>query len=223
MSKSIKELFLGGKKERWPIENLTPYELNSKKHEKEQVARIVQSILKFGFDQPIVVDKHGVIIKGHGRRLAALELGMTHVDVIVRDDLTPDQVRAARLADNQVAISDTDTDMLRAELEDMGPEGLDLLGGIFDAKELEFHTADLGAVNTTVFVDDMESVLADQKRDMEERSEKVAEDRVPLAKAFGFKDISANAQIHINRLMAKAQAATGLEGGEALAVYAASL
>jgi hypothetical protein len=208
------------KVEMWPIENLTPYELNVKKHEKDQVTRIAAAIAKSGkFDQPIVVDRHGVIIKGHGRRLAALELGMRQVPVVVHADLGPEEVRAMRLADNRVAISDIDSDMLKIELE-----GIDsMLKGIFDDKELDFIGADLGEVNEDAFVNDMGEVLDEQKRDMEERVERAAEERVPLSKAFGFKDVSASAQIHITRLMAKAQAATGLEGGEALAAYAAAL
>jgi hypothetical protein len=205
----------------WPIENLTPYELNVKKHDKEQVAKIVAAILKTGkFDQPIVVDRHGVIIKGHGRRLAGLELGMKTVPVVVHADLTPEEVRAMRLDDNRVSISDIDTDMFKLELSELGA---DALRGTFDDKELEFMAADLGAVNMDAFVTDMGKVLDDQKADMEERAERVAESRVPLIKAFGFKDMAASDQIHITRLMAKAEAATGLEGADALGLYAASM
>jgi hypothetical protein len=207
------------KPELWPITNITPYELNVKKHEKEQVARICESIRKFGFDVPIVVDKHGVIIKGHGRRLAALELGMTEVPVIVREDLSPEQVRAARLADNRVAQGDIDTGMLQEELEGID----DLLDGIFDAKEIDFMTADLGDVNEDAFVEDMGEVLDEQKRDLQERADSAAGGRVPLHKAFGFKDIPASAQIHITRLMSKAEAATGLAGEEALLAFASEM
>jgi ParB-like chromosome segregation protein Spo0J len=207
------------KTENWPIGNITPYRQNVKKHEKEQVARIAASILKHGFDVPIVVDKHGVIIKGHGRRLALLELGRTHALVIVRDDLSDEQVRASRLADNRVALSDIDTDMLREELDDLDPN---LLGGIFDTKELEYVTADLGEMNLDPFVSDMDEVVADQKKDMEERLEVARTARVPLARAFGFKDIAVAAQIHISRFMGKAEAATGLTGEEALISYMAA-
>ncbi len=209
------------KVEMWPIENLTPYELNVKKHEKQQVAKIAAAIAKSGkFDQPIVVDRHGVIIKGHGRRLAALELGLKTVPVVVHADLSPEAVRAMRLADNRVALSDIDTDMLRRELDDLDKT---LFADIFDDKEIELLTADPWSMNEDVFVEDMGEVLDEQKKDMDKRAEAIGESRVSLVKAFGFKDIAANAQIHINRLMAKAEAATGLKGDEALVVYAASL
>ena len=207
--------------ERWAITDLTPYELNVKKHDKEQVARIAAAISRFGFDQPIVVDKNGVIIKGHGRRLAAIELGMTSVPVWCRRDLSADEVRAARLADNRVAISDIDPEMLRMELD-----GLDAdLSGIFDLKELEFAVADLGLMNPDVFVTDMGAVLEEQRKDMDERTERATGEglRVLLSKAFGFKDVSAAGQIAIAKMMAKAEAATGLKNGEALVAFAAAV
>lgn len=208
------------KTETWPLANITPYELNVKKHDKEQVARIAASILKSGFDQPIVVDKNGVIIKGHGRRLALIELGRTEAPVIIRDDLSAAQVRAARLADNRVAIGDIDTEMLKVELEDLD---FDLLEGIFDEKELNFIVADLGDMNSDSFVTDMNAVIADQKTDMTERVAIAEGARVPLAKAFGFKDIAARDQIHITKLMGKAENVTGLTGEEALTTYIAAL
>ena len=61
------------KVESWDVEKLIPYENNVKIHDEKQVKKIAESIKRFGWDQPIVVDKDGVIIKGHGRRLAALK------------------------------------------------------------------------------------------------------------------------------------------------------
>lgn len=205
--------------ELWPIENITPYELNAKKHPKEQVARIAESIRRNGWTSAIVVDKHGVIIAGHGRRLAAIELGLKQVPVWVLAHLSPEEVRVLRLADNRVAISDIDSDLLRAELM-----SLDLdLTGIFDAKELDFMTADLGVMNADVFVDDMAVVLEDQRSDIEARMEKVTGARITLSRVFGFKDIPAAGQIAITNLMAKAEAATGLKNEDALVAFAASL
>lgn len=193
-------------------QELIPYETNVKKHPPEQVKRIAQSIMKFGFDQPIVVDKHFVIIKGHGRRLGSIEAGLEKVPVLVRDDLTDEQVRAARLSDNRVALSDIDTDMLRMELELID---LDDLMGIFDDKELEFMTADLGDMNIEAFIDDIEGAVAEQKETIEETTRAAAEKRVPLIKAIGFKDIKASDQIYLNRFMAQIEAQSGMTGEEA--------
>lgn len=204
--------------EHMPPKDLTPYDLNAKKHDKNQVAKIAQAIARFGFDQPIVVDRNGVIIKGHGRRLAAIELGLKTVPVWVRRDLTPDEVRAARLADNRVALSDLDTELLRADLSTMES---DLLGGIFDDKEIDFGTSDLGLMNDDAFETDMDAVLDEKKRDLDARAEAAAGEgaRVPVAKAFGFKDMAASAVIVISQLMARAEAATGLKNDAALVAY----
>ncbi len=152
----------------WPVGDLIPYELNAKKHDKAQVAKIAESINKFGWTQSIVVDKDGIIIIGHGRRLAAIELGLSHAQVIQRVDLNPDQVKALRLADNRVAISDMDPELLKMELASLEMD----MSGLFDAKELDFLGADLGAMNEDAFVTDMGAVLADQKADIEERTER---------------------------------------------------
>ena len=110
---------------------LTPYAHNAKTHPDEQIDKIAGSIAEYGFDQPIVVDADGVIIKGHGRRLAAVRLGLASVPVIVRDDLTPAQVKAARLLDNKSAESDWDLDQLVIDLQALkddefeGPLGFD--------------------------------------------------------------------------------------------------
>lgn len=205
----------------WPIEDITPYEMNVKKHDIAQVSGIANAIRRFGFDQPIVVDRNGVIIKGHGRRLAAIELGMKTVPVWHRKDLTAEEARASRLADNRVAQSDIDTEMLRMELSTME---LDMTG-IFNEKELEYVKADLGEVNAGAFVEDMDSVLEDQRKENEAREEKLtgAEARVPLVKAFGFKDLAASGQLSISKFMSKAEAKTGLRGDEALVSFLKSM
>lgn len=85
------------------IDEVAPYDKNPKQHPKEQVMKIAQSIQSFNWDQPIVVDGDGVIIKGHGRYLAAKMLKMTEVPVVVRTDMSENEVRASRIADNQTA------------------------------------------------------------------------------------------------------------------------
>ena len=88
------------------INKIIPYDSNVKIHDDEQIEKLANNIKKFGFDQPIVVDKDNVIIKGHGRRLACLKLGLDRVPVIVRDDLTKEEADAARLSDNRVTSSE---------------------------------------------------------------------------------------------------------------------
>jgi hypothetical protein len=106
-----------------PPGDLVPYERNTKMHPPEQVEAIARQIREHGFDQPIVLNGRAKggreIIKGHGRTLAALSLGLAKVPCIVRVDLSAAQVRAMRIADNKVAESPWDFPALRLELGDL--------------------------------------------------------------------------------------------------------
>jgi len=206
--------------ELWDIAALVPYENNVKKHELAQVSKIAASIQRHGWTQPIVVDKNGVIIAGHGRRLAALELGLKRVPVLVRSDLTEDEVKALRLADNRVAMSDYDPEMLKVELASLEAD----MSGIFDDKELEFLDADLGEMNAGAFVSDMDVVVAEQKADLSARAESAAAAQIAIAKAFGVKTIPAASQMLVNKVMALAEAQgaeKGLKGADALVAWLA--
>lgn len=102
------------------VDELVPYENNPRKNE-EAVKYVANSIREFNFQNPIIVDKDNVIIAGHTRLEAAKELGLKEVPVIVADELTPEQVKALRIADNKTAeIAMWDTDKLSLELEDIG-------------------------------------------------------------------------------------------------------
>jgi len=102
---------------------LIPYEHNAKNHPPEQVQAIARSITEFGFDQPIVVDKDFVVVKGHGRLLAALHLGLNQVPVLVSENpaLTD---RLNRLADNTLNSRQYDPLTLRMELTALMDKGL---------------------------------------------------------------------------------------------------
>lgn len=116
------------------ISGIEPYPQNAKRHPDEQVKKIVDSIREFGFNQPIVVDKKGTIIVGHGRFLAAHLLGMEMVPVLELD-LTEEQARAYRIADNKLNESEWDMDMVIHELKLLAPEMLELTG--FTAEEFD--------------------------------------------------------------------------------------
>lgn len=200
------------------IESIVPYEKNSKIHDKKQVAGIVTSIKKFGWDQPIVVDKDGVIIKGHGRRLAAIELGMKKVPILRRTDLTPDQVAASRLADNRTALGELDLGLFREELSSLGDVGI--LSGIFEDNELEYSLANLGAMDESLFAQDLDEAVSGQQEQMREIIEAATTKRIPIARVLGFKDIAGADQIHINRLMSHIESVTGMTGSDALVEFA---
>jgi len=134
--------------EEWKLKDIKPYYLNAKTHE---VGRIAASIAEFKVDQPIVVDGDGVIIKGHGRLKAAKRLKLKTFPVVVREDLTPEQVRLARLSDNRSAEAPWDTKLLEKELEDLNLPEIDLdvsaLGIDSDWLEGLDITLDLGGLH----------------------------------------------------------------------------
>lgn len=99
------------------LTDITPYENNPRNNE-EAVKKVANSIKEFGFNQPIVVDKDNVIIVGHTRYLAAQELGLTEAPVIVAGNLSDEQARAYRLADNKTGeLAGWDFEKLALELE----------------------------------------------------------------------------------------------------------
>jgi len=103
------------------ISKITPYIKNAKLHPKKQVEKVAASIKEFGFNQPIVIDRQGVIIVGHGRFEAAKLLGMTDVPV-VEVDLTEEQAKAYRLADNKLNESEWDMKLAVDELKELSEE-----------------------------------------------------------------------------------------------------
>lgn len=98
------------------LDELREYENNPRNNE-NAVAAVAASIKEFGFKVPIVIDKDGVIIAGHTRAKAAAMLGMQTVPCIIADDLTEEQIRAFRLADNKTGeLAGWDFEKLEAEL-----------------------------------------------------------------------------------------------------------
>jgi hypothetical protein len=108
------------------VEKIIPYIQNAKAHPEAQVKKLAGAIAEFKWDQPIVVDRDMVIIKGHGRLLAAQALGHKEVPVIIRDDLSPAQVKAARIADNKIAESEWFPETLALELQALSEMDFDL-------------------------------------------------------------------------------------------------
>lgn len=117
------------------IDTIEPYEKNARAHGKNDVKAIVQSIKEFGFNDPIGV-WHNSIVEGHGRLLAAKEIGMSQVPIIRLDELTDEQRRAYMLAHNKTAeLSDWDYDVLASELKDIADIDMSEFG--FDLSTLK--------------------------------------------------------------------------------------
>ncbi len=111
--------------------NITPYEKNAKKHPKKQIEQIANSIKEFGMHQNVVVDSNGVIIVGHGRYEAMKHLGWddskiwAHVTVV---DITEEQAKAYRLADNKLNESEWDMNLVIEELKELSEPMVELTG-----------------------------------------------------------------------------------------------
>lgn len=125
------------------IDEIIPYENNPRKND-DAVEAVANSIKNFGFKSPIVVDANKVIVNGHTRLKASKLLGLTMVPVIIASDLTEEQCRALRLADNKTAeIASWDKKLLMQELESIDWEGLEMdmtdfgFDNIFDSKPQE--------------------------------------------------------------------------------------
>ena len=131
------------------LDELREYENNPRNNE-NAVAAVAASIREFGFKVPIVVDAAGVIIAGHTRYKAARALGLATVPCIIADDLTGEQIRAFRLADNKVA---------------------ELAGWDFD--KLEAELAELSAMDMAAFGFTLDDEKTDAQKEREDLSEKV--------------------------------------------------
>ena len=104
---------------------LKPNARNARTHSAKQIAQIAASIAEFGFTVPVLIDADNKVIAGHGRLKAAVKLGMTRVPTVRLDHLTPEQLRAYAIADNQLALNaGWDTEMLQLELGEL--QALDL-------------------------------------------------------------------------------------------------
>lgn len=127
------------------IDEIRPYENNPRVND-GAVGAVAESIRELGFQQPIVVDRDGVIIAGHTRYKAAQKLGMTEVPVVVADNLTDEQVRAYRLADNKTGeLAEWDFSALEEELAGIGELDMSLFGfsdGAAEAVDLDEEPKD---------------------------------------------------------------------------------
>jgi hypothetical protein len=117
------------------LDTIKPYEKNAKKHDQTQIDNVAESIRQYGFVQPIVVDRDGVIVIGHCRFEAAKKLGMKEVPCVCVDELTDEQVKALRLVDNKSNESAWDMDLLADELPELDLSAFNFDWGIENEDE----------------------------------------------------------------------------------------
>ena len=137
------------------IEELIPYENNPRHNDGDAVDKVAASIKEFGFKNPIIIDKDNVIVAGHTRLKAAKQLGIEKVPTIKVDDLTPEQVKAFRLADNKVSeFASWDIELLNDELKDI----------------LDIEMSDFGFIEIEDI--DIDGFFEDDEREPKEKEEK---------------------------------------------------
>lgn len=123
-----------------PLNTLTAFANNARTHSDAQVAELAASMQEFGFTNPVLVDEAGTIIAGHGRVMAAEQLGLTQVPVMVARGWSEAKRRAYVLADNQLALnSGWDLDRLKVELTDLQAQDYDL--GVLGFSDSELSAA----------------------------------------------------------------------------------
>ena len=115
------------------IKDLKPYKKNAKKHNKEQVEWIANSIKEFGFTQPVIVDKNNEVVAGHGRILGAKKAGLKSVPTVCLEELTEEQIKAYRLVDNKLNESEWDNDLLQQSLEEIAEMDMEVFGFTIDS------------------------------------------------------------------------------------------
>jgi hypothetical protein len=130
-----------------PVSQIIPYPNNPRTHPPAQIEMLARLIKQFGPDQPIVVDgdkgpERGMILKGHGRRAAAIMAGLEEFPVVERFGMTSDEKRAMRIDDNQVALlSGWDNELVRGEIMSLRTAGYDVaLLGFGDTQLVQFTT-----------------------------------------------------------------------------------
>ena len=108
------------------VADIKPYPKNTKKHPAEQISNIAKSIEKYGFIQPVVLDKNNEIVIGHGRILASKKLKMQEVPCVYAENLSKEDIKALRIIDNKLNESEWDADFLKEELADIDLSDFDL-------------------------------------------------------------------------------------------------
>ena len=124
------------------IGDIIPYHKNAKIHDSIQVDNVAESIRRFGFVQPLVVDKDNNLIIGHGRLKASQKLGLKVIPVVRMDDLTEEQVKQLRILDNKLNESEWDFELLAAEIEELDFDGFNIDFNL--PEESEEQEEDLG-------------------------------------------------------------------------------
>ena len=134
---------------------LVPYDKNAKLHDEKQIKNVANSISRFGWQQPIVIDENGVVVIGHCRLEAAKKLKLKEVPVTVASGLTEDEIKELRIADNKTNESPWDLGLLAEDIEGLSFDGFD-----FDMPDVEMGGMD----DKNIVEDDFDAQLPQEPK-----------------------------------------------------------
>ena len=177
---------------------------------------MARSIKSQGLNDPITVDKNGVIISGHGRLEAVKILGWTHVPIRHLHMLTAEQADKLRIAANKTASTDYDWDALQREIIRLSQTGTDMTDLGFDDKELTMLAGQIGDFDLGSVADDIAAEVESFEDEARESAKAAAGEEIGLAKAFGFSKLPIHGKRVVTKFMAHIESKTGLTGADAL-------
>jgi len=159
--------------ENLPLAQVIPYARNAVDHPPDQVRQLAASIKEFGFTQPVLIDQEGVLIAGHGRTLAAELLGLEEVPCIRLAHLSPEQVKALRIADNRLQRSSVwNIELLELEVREIAA------AGTVDVEILGFEDAELSGMLREVAEIEMPSLNDGDREPFQQMAFKLHDDQV---------------------------------------------
>lgn len=206
--------------EMWGVDQIHTYDKNTKVHTRPHIKKLMSSIATDGLFDALIVDQDGVIIAGHGRFAALVELGHKFIPVKHAAHLSKNQADAARIAHNKTASTDYDSGLLAEEMKRlMLADDVDISVLGFDEAELNFMIDDLGVMNFDAIsvnldedIDNQDAETGDKVRATDASDEKVV-------KALGFNAIPIADVKHVRRFIADIESQTGKVGAEAFAEF----
>ncbi|WP_028449719.1 ParB/Srx family N-terminal domain-containing protein [Chitinibacter tainanensis] len=208
----------------FPIEKLVPYDRNPKNHPPSQIKALAANMKRGWAGPPIIVDENFVIMAGHGRRLAALELELKSVPVLVVTGMSEEDKRLFRINDNRMGeLGETNFDFLTAELRDLSFDVSELAElTAIDTGELDKLLRDfkIDEIDLNETVDNLLAASTSIATSTAEKIETVDAEKVNIDKVLGFKHVTVEEQRRLTRFMAMIEGATGKEGKDAFMDFA---
>lgn len=202
--------------EYWDIGDVKPYAKNTKVHSPDKQSKLKASIAKDGLFDALIIDKDGVIIAGHGRFEALVDLGHVKVPVKHAAHLTKDQADAARIAHNKTSSTEYDSGFMAEELARLSKSAdVDLTALGLDDHELDFLVENIGEMNIGAISVDLDGDIDRQDAETEEKVAATDAGSEKLGKIFGFNAVPIAGVKHIRRFIADIESETGKVGAEA--------